>query len=200
VAEVIDEDVRTPAKPTRIAIRLARPVRRARITLTITPVGKPAGAQGLLLRNGGFETEDWCWRIPQDGLAAVSDERAFEGRHALKITDSRRDAGSSVTSARIPVTGDTALVIGGHAFGERGSKAVGIYVKAYDRENRLLNPKDGRGNIAPAGVVGGNARKWESFRFSFRTPAATVSMEVWIHSMNRAAVTAWLDGLTIERQ
>jgi hypothetical protein len=198
-AETLDEDVRTPTKPTRIAIRLARPVKHARIRLTITPSAGPGGGKGGL-RNGDFEAGDWCWRIPDDGMAAIGTERAFSGSRSLKITDRRRDAGSDVTSARVPVNGHRRWAIRGRVFGESGDRAVGLYVKFRDAAGSLLNRKDRRGHIAPVGVVGGSKREWEAFRFPFRVPGDAATLEIWIHSMNGAEAVAWLDALELVKE
>jgi len=198
-SETLDEDVRTPTKPTRIAIRLERPVKHARIRLTITPCAGPGDGEGSL-RNGGFEADGWCWRIPDDGMAAIATERAFSGNRSLRITDRRKDAGSSVTSARVPVNGHRKWAIRGRAYGESGDRAVGLYVKLRDTAGSLLNRKDTRGNIAPLGVVGGSKREWEAFRFPFRVPEDAATLEVWIHSMNGAVAVAWLDALELVKE
>jgi len=89
VEEVIREDVRTKSLPTRLRIRLKAPVASATVRLKIAPSAGPAGAGGkqALLRNGGFELGNWCWRIPTGGMGSVTAEQAAEGAASLKIVE-----------------------------------------------------------------------------------------------------------------
>lgn len=191
--ERIEEDA--PVKPTRIGIRLAEPIHRAKVTVLITPL--PPGDEGTL-RNGGFEEDTLGWRIPEDGLGSLSQEQAASGRWSLKITDRRKDAGSDIASARIRA-GAGRYEVRGKYFGVSGD-GIGIYIRFLDAQGNLLNPVDERGFIAPVGSLGGSERRWRPFAFPFEAPEGTVHLQVWIHSYTTALVEGYLDDLEIVRR
>jgi hypothetical protein len=194
VAETIREDVRTRSLPTRIAIALKAPVAEATVTTRIAPARLDDGHGGLL-RNGGFELDDWCWDIPREGMGSISTDQAASGKASLRIADPRRDAGSNITSARI-AAGPGPYELRGKAFPVAG-EGLGLYVKFYDAAGRLLNRADERGYIDDVGSTGGATRRWEPFVFGFAAPEGTAALEVWIHSYTAAVVEAYLDDLEV---
>ena len=196
--EEIHEDTHTKAPPKRIAIALAQPVTRATVTLRIVPMTLDIG-DGALLRNGGFEHDDWCWGIPADGFGAVSAEQAATGTRSLKIVDTAADAGSNIISARMPVSEGANYEFRGKVFPVSGD-GVGLYVRLFDRDRRLLNRVDARGNMPSIGTVGGADKAWKTFSFPFTTPNEAVSAQVWIHSYNASKVEAYLDDLEIVKR
>jgi len=154
-----------------------------------------------LLRNGGFEMDDWRWYVPADGIATVSAERAASGEKALKIVDKSRDTGSNVSSGRIAVEGAGAYELRGKVLGVSGhDQGVGLYIRFTDANRKLLNPIDSRGNMAGIGSVGGSSGKWQAFAIPFDVPEGATHMQVWIHSYNAAEAEAYLDDLAIVRK
>jgi len=195
-AETIREDVRTRTLPTRLGIRLAKPVAAATITMHIEPYTDPGEANSGLLRNGGFELDDWCWRIPAKGMGTITADRAATGTRSLKLADPSTETGSNISSARIPIAAPGAFELRGKVFRVSGD-GVGLYIKYYDAARRLLNPVNARGHIQGVGSLGGAEGRWEDFAFPFTAPAHTANLEVWIHTYNAAQVEACLDDLEI---
>jgi len=194
-AEEIHEDA--GVQPTRIGIEMQQPVTTATVTMTITPLEWPAADKGgNLLRNGDFEWGGWGWGIPKDDLGQLSEEQAAGGKRSLKITDHDRKLGSSVTSQRISAGPDEKFVLRGKIRHQSGS-GVGLYVRFYNAEGKLLNKHDARGNSPSLGVPRGAVGQWAAFEFPFTTPADTRWMTLWIHSGSTADVEAYLDDLEI---
>ncbi|MGC9317808.1 MAG: heparinase II/III domain-containing protein, partial [Armatimonadota bacterium] len=193
-ADEIHEEAR--AQPTRIAIRLTEPVRSATVSATITALEDLGTGEEGMLANGGFEYRSWAWSIPDDGIAEVTDEMAAAGERSLRIADESDGAGSNVTSARMSVDAPGRYRLSGQVYHVSG-EGIGLYVRAYDTEGAMLNPRDERGYIAPIGSLSGEAGRWEDFEFEFEIPEGAVAIDLWIHSYNAATVEAFLDELTI---
>jgi len=199
VPEIIREDVSAPSLPLRLGLRLKQPVKRAEITLTITPASPTQSQDGQLLQNGGFEAEDWSWNVRRDSFSSISDERFAEGKHSLKITDNEDQRGSNVSSSFIPLAAGQRYKLEGEIFHESGS-GVGLYVKFYSKDQKLLNRQlNERGHIASIGTPEAKLNEWLPFSYPFSTPDGTAFIQVWIHSYNAAKVTAFLDKLGIIR-
>jgi len=196
-AEEIDEDVHTPSRPLRIGIALADPVKRARVSLTITPAEVP-GAGGLV-RNGGFELGEWGWSLSDDGMSSISTDRAASGTKSLHVRDTRTDAGSSATSAPARVERGGEFEIKGRLLGVSGD-GLGVYVRALDGEGqRLAETLDHRGWERSVLSLGGVDKEWRPFSKRFALPERTRSVQVWIHSYSNARVEAYLDDIEIVR-
>ena len=196
-AEEIREDA--PVVPTRLGIDLAQPVTAATVTMKITPMETPEGGAGGLLRNGGFEMGTWHWELPKNGMGELSTERAAGGKTSLKITDHDTKAGSNVLSGRLPAKGAGRYVLRGKVFHTAG-QGIGMYVRFLDADRRMINPTDGKGNIAPVGSLTGAAGAWTAFAFPFDTPPETAALQMWIHSFNGADVEAYLDDVEIVKR
>lgn len=194
-SEVILED---GAHPTRLAISLTEPVATASVKLTITPAADLGDdGSGGLLRNGGFELQDWAWQLPVDGLGEISADTPASGRFCLRIADPGPDQGSNVTSAAIPARGATPCVLSGKVRHVSGS-GLGMYVRYYDAAGKMLNEVDGRGNMPSLATLSGEPGQWSDFRLPFTTPDGTASLRLWIHSYNASEVEAFLDDLRVE--
>jgi hypothetical protein len=194
-SEVIMED---GAHPTRIGISLREPVTAATIRLTITPASDMGDdGSGGLLRNGGFELQDWAWQLPPGGLGEISADNPASGRFCLRIADPGPDQGSNVTSAALPARGPAPYVLTGKVRHVSGS-GLGMYVRYYDAAGKMLNEVDSRGNMPSLATLSGAPGQWIDFRLPFTTPEGTVSMRLWIHSYNASEVEAYLDDLRVE--
>ncbi|MHC4250818.1 MAG: hypothetical protein ACYS9X_16960 [Planctomycetota bacterium] len=197
-AKEIDEDVRTPSPPVRIGIDLAEPATRVKLALLIEPTEVPDTGGGLV-RNGGFELGEWGWSIARDGMSSISTERAASGRHSLRTDDSRKDAGSSVTSARAPVERGGEFEVRGKVFPVSGD-GLGVYVRALGADGRRLEETlDERGWERATLSLGGSDRRWKPFAKRFTVPERTRFLQVWIHSYTNAQVEAYLDDIALER-
>ena len=199
--DVAAEQIENPGKPapTRLGISLKEPVTAATISVTITPMTFPGdGDPDQLLRNGGFEHGTWAWRIPKNGMGSVSDEQAASGRHSLEIVDESKKRGSNISSARMTIDGAGPFELRGKVFRASGH-GVGMYVKYWDANGKLLNKTDHRGWINGLTTAQGPIGKWAPFKCRFAAPEGTASLQVWIHSANAAKVAAYLDDLEIAR-
>lgn len=125
-----------------------------------------------------------------------TDTHATSGKYSLRICDETRTLGSNVRSARVAATGRGAYELRGKALRVSGD-GLGLYVHFLDRDGKLINKRDSRGNIAPVGTLGGPAGKWHPFAFRFETPPETVALQLWIHSFNAATVDIYLDDLAL---
>jgi hypothetical protein len=183
--------------PVRLGIDLQQPVVKAAITLRIAPVPEAdSGAGGKLLRNGGFEGGSRGWRIPSDGVATISTEKAVSGKCSLKITDRNPSSGSNVTSARIQVSGGGGFELRGQVFKVSGD-GIGLYLRCLDRERQILNRSPGTGEVQPVISLGGVAGEWQPFTARLNAPAGTAFLELWLHSYNASRVEAYLDEFEI---
>jgi len=199
--EVAAEQIENPGKPapTRLGINLKEPVTAATVSVTITPMAFSGdGDSGQLLRNGGFELGSWAWRIPKNGMGSVSDEQAATGQHSLKIVDESKKRGSNISSARLPIDGPGSFELRGKVFRASGN-GVGMYLKYWDANGKLLNKTDHRGWISGVTTAQGPVGEWAPFKCRFTAPPDTASLQIWIHSANAAKVAAYLDDLEIVR-
>ncbi len=192
--EEIKEDTKRQAY--RIGIDLKEPVDKATIRVTITPATLGDAGGGQLLRNGSFELGAWGWSLADRGMSTLSTEQASDGKQSLKIVDPGKDRGSSASSARMRIDQPGEYELRGKYFGEKGS-GVGLYMKYYDTNMRVLNKTDPRGWISGIGSVGKSIGEWSPFAFRFTPPGGTVFLRVWIHSGNGATVTGYLDELAV---
>ncbi|MHC4503545.1 MAG: hypothetical protein ACYTFI_09590 [Planctomycetota bacterium] len=198
-AEEIKEDVRTRTLPTRIGIDLKRPVARAKVALKVAPAEFPGAGKGEgLLRNGGFELGSWGWSVPKPGMGSLSGERAASGETSLRILDADGSKGSSVSSARSRVEKGGTFELRGRVFPVSGS-GLGVYVKIFDANGKMLNETNARGHISDVVSLGGSSKRWEPFGKRFAAPEGTAFLQVWIHSYNAALVEAFLDEIEIVR-
>lgn len=193
--EILDEDVHAKTQPTRIGFKLKKPVKSAKFAMTIIPV--ETGKSGTVLENGNFELKDFAWEVPGGGMGEISDKQAFTGKYSLKITDQSKEKGSDISSVDIPVKTAGKYVLKGKYYPVSG-KGLGMYIKCYDNEGKMLNEQNEKGHISPVGSLGGSAKKWQDFSFSFIAPKGTKLMELWIHSFSSAKVEGYLDALKIE--
>lgn len=191
-AEEIREDA--PVVPTRLGINLKEPVTEATVTLKITSFALPETGNALL-RNGNFEFGSWGWELPTNGMGAVSNERAASGTASLKISDTSKEGGSNVSTARRPLEGGKRYMLRGKVWHANGS-GLGLYMKFYGADRQMLNPSD-NGNIAPVGTTPTKIGQWENFSFPFQTPPGTTTAQLWIHSFNGALSELFLDDLEI---
>ncbi|TWT78869.1 Heparinase II/III-like protein [Planctomycetes bacterium CA13] len=197
VGEEISEDVHTHSLPKRIAIRFKRPVTKATMTVTCVPLSQ--SNNGVILRNGDFTHQDWCWTIPEDGMGTISQKRSFRGSDSLSIADASNERGSNILSAPVAIDELGEYELRGKVLGVSGD-GIGLYVRFLDKERKMLNIATQSGNLPSIGTVGGSTNQWDSFAFPFQTPKETAFLQVWIHSYNGAQVEAYLDDLAIERK
>ncbi len=192
---VIDEDVNGGIRPRRIAVRLAEPARRAKVTMMIVPADNPLTADGPLA-NGGFEHGSLGWRLSDDGMSEVSTKQAASGKRSLRVHDASGTDGSSVRSHRIAVPDGRKLRLEGKARVVSGS-GVGVYVYYYDAGGRRLNETDARGHVAPVLSLDRASDAFRPFAADLDVPDGATELAIWIHSYNSARVTAYIDDLAV---
>ena len=195
-SEKIDEDVRTKALPTRIGIKLKKPVKKARISMKIVPLEQDTTS----LRNAGFEEGAWAWQLEDGGISSICEDRAASGERCLKIADESKGRGSNVKSVRIDAGQARKFRVSGKSIRLSGSEGgVGIYVRFYDEDGEMLNEqKGGKGHISPVLQVSEGQGEWQRFSTEFRAPEGTEKLQLWIHSFNAVKTSALLDDLRIE--
>ena len=193
-SEVLDEDVHAKTQPIRIGFKLKKPISSVKFAFTIRP--SEVQKSGNLLKNGNLEHYGFAWDIPRPGMGEISDKQAFDGKYSLKITDKSKKYGSNISSVNFPITRAGKYVIEGKYLPVLG-KGLGIYMKFYDIDDKLLNIKNEKGHIAPVGTLGGKSNKWETFSFDFIAPKGAKSVELWIHSFTSSQVEGYLDEMKI---
>jgi len=165
----IDEDVHTRTQPKRIAIRFTEPVQEASVTVTVTPDNVRADGKTAGLFNGGFELNDMGWHL-DDAFSSLQNEIVASGKSALRIQDISKTDGSNITSSRMDVKSGEELSLSGKFYAISGH-GIGLYVRYYDKANKMLNEISASGNMAPLLVLKEKELKcWESFSQPFTPP------------------------------
>lgn len=148
--------------------------------------------------DGGFELEELGWSISDDATS-IEKKITASGKSALRINDKSKENGSNITSARINVTPGEQLTLSGKHYSLKGS-GVGVYVRYYNKENKLLNKVSSGGNISALLVLQAkDSMVWGNFSKPFTPPPETEYIRLWIHSMNGAEVDAVIDDLAVKR-
>ncbi|NOY82203.1 MAG: polysaccharide lyase 8 family protein [Kiritimatiellaeota bacterium] len=142
--------------------------------------------------NSGFEQGATGWTIPkQSTLATVSAEQAATGRYSLRITDTSKRGGSNVSGPRVLLPGEGFYRIRGKVYPVSGS-GLGIYVRRFDKNGKAL------GDATHLLGLGGAERAWRTFETSLMVSSEVRSLQFWIHSYDKAVVTAYLDDFEID--
>ncbi|MFO7936240.1 MAG: heparinase II/III family protein [Kiritimatiellia bacterium] len=190
----IDEDV--PRKPTRLGIRLTEPVTEALVTVTITPDNFQKTEKGELLFNGDFELNDLGWSF-KNNMGKIEELPSSAGGHSLRISDSSKTSGSNITSSRIDILPGSKLSVSGLHLPIKGA-GIGLYVKYYDENRKILNKTNNRGHTSPLLVMdAAETDSWRSFTKDFTPPEGTNHIRLWIHSMNSSIVEGLIDELKV---
>lgn len=128
------------------------------------------------LPNPGFEDGGTMWSVSGD--AALTAEAAHSGKAGLRVGSAVYSAdGSSVTSARLPVTPGQEIAL---AFQTRSRAACsGVYLWLYNDAGKAV--------AAPKGVnttcwVSETNNVWTAHTLTCVIPAGVASVAVWVHS------------------
>jgi hypothetical protein len=194
-AEVLDEDIRSGGRATRLGIRFAEPVGSASVTVRIVP--RPDRQEGdPLVRNGSFEEGDAGWKIPGKGMATLSTAQAATGTTSLRIVDTTTETGSDVLSNRMRLEPDTEYELRGKAYLVSG-EGVGVYVRLYGRRDQLLQKTSEERQQSYQHVTPDRQGEWQPFTIRFRTMPGTRYGRIWLHSMSAEVTETYLDDLEL---
>ncbi len=154
-----------------------------------------AAAAGTPLPNPGFEDGAAGWRV-EDSMSTVTNAAAHGGVLGLRVVDGSATEGSSVRSARLPVTE------GGHvslSFRARTrDRFMGVYLWFFSPEGRPVRDpavKDGWGTAGRA--VDRTDGGWHDYAMTSSVPPGAASVAVWIHSYSTATGSADCDDFVL---
>ncbi|OGV68243.1 MAG: hypothetical protein A3K19_12225 [Lentisphaerae bacterium RIFOXYB12_FULL_65_16] len=183
-------------RPLRIGLDFKAPVTEAAITVRIEPLTGLGTDSDNMLRNGGFEYGRFGWQLADNGISEISTARAATGSTSLHIIDPGKDAGSSVTSGRMPVRdGCRDYLLSGRVFLVSGKGLdIGLYIQGSDAGGKALNPEGKEIIMRPESAEIG---QWREFACPFTVTEGTREFRFWIHSFNAAQVEAFLDDFRI---
>jgi hypothetical protein len=197
VSDIINEHVKAPSLPQRLAVRLKEPVEKAAITLTFAPAD--LRSLGGAFPNGGFEQGSVAWQISDGGMTSISSQHHATGKYSLRITDNDSKNGSSARSLPIPVTAPGRYVLKGKYLNLSG-RGLALYIRPLDHEGNVLGADTFNYRRAIGSLGDGVAStSWQAFEFPFHVPTASDAVFLWVHSISTARVDGCLDDLEIVR-
>jgi hypothetical protein len=143
------------------------------------------------LPNPGFEEGDNLWAM--SGAAVLAPEAARSGKLGLRVGAAAYSAeGSSVTSARLPVTPGQAITL---TFQARSrAPCSGAYLWLYNAAGKVV--------AAPKGVsttcwISETNDAWTAHSLTCAIPADVASVAVWVHSSPGVTGTADYDDFAL---
>lgn len=155
--------------------------------------GEPAGTANPL-PNPGFEDAAQHWAIG-DAISQVIPEAAHSGKLGLRIgADSYTPGGSSVTSARFPVTPGQDVTA---TFQARASAdCAGVYLSFLTAAGRMIKDPATKGGLPMAGIRK-SGEAWQPYALQAKAPEGAAWVALWIHSFSGAIGKADLDDVAI---
>lgn len=153
----------------------------------------PLSVQAKGLPNPGFEDGPSGWAI-NDTMSKVIPDAAHEGKMGLRITDDNTSAGSSVTSAKLPVQPGQEITL--TYWSKAQSDCAGVYFWFYDSAGKVINDPAQR---AGAGHPVCGVKKGDGGMSTLKAvaPGGAVAVAVWIHSFGSATGTVDFDDFTL---
>jgi peptidoglycan/xylan/chitin deacetylase (PgdA/CDA1 family) len=143
------------------------------------------------LPNPGFEADDGMWSV--SGTAQLMPEAARSGLRGLRVGAADYNAdGSSVTSARLPVTPGQEVTL---SFQVRsGAPCSGAYLWLYNTAGKTVNAPKG---CNTACWISETNHTWTSHALKVTIPAGVASIAVWVHSSPGVTGFADYDDFTL---
>lgn len=128
------------------------------------------------LPNPGFEAEDGMWAV--SGCAQLRPEAARSGARGLRVGAAEYDAeGSSVTSARLPVTPGQPVTL---SFQVRSTAPCsGAYLWLYNAAGKTVNAPKGCNTVC---WIAETNNTWTAHSLTVTVPPGVASVAVWVHS------------------
>lgn len=137
-------------------------------------------ATNVALQNPGFEDALTGWEQPKGVvMGEASTEAAYSGNLGLRIDDNSERAGSSVASARHPISPGTLANLAFMARCTSGS-GVAVYLRFFDADGKYLNPAPRNTDFV---VI--QTKDWTPYTLDAVAPQGAVAMDVWIRSWTR---------------
>jgi hypothetical protein len=128
------------------------------------------------LPDSGFEESSAMWSV--SGAAKLSPEAARTGRLGLRVGASGYNAdGSSVTSARLPVTPGQEVTLTFQARSQ--APCSGAYLWFYSAAGKVVNAPKG---VNSACWISETNNVWSARTLKCAIPAGVASVAVWVHS------------------
>ena len=169
-------------------------MRRAPLLLALSalPFGL-AIARPLDLPNPGFEQHLDGWSVPSSdqGMSQPSPDAARSGRLGLLVDDRDPASGSSVSSQRFPARAGQAFRLDFRARPVEGD-GMGVYLVFADADQKSIAPQNRFTLTLPAGPG-----PWAEHSLHAIAPDNAAFVSIWLHSYNKAQVTAHLDDFAL---
>lgn len=128
------------------------------------------------LPNPGFEADDGMWSV--SGCAQLLPEAACGGKRGLRVGAAEYNPeGSSVTSARLPVTPGQEVTLSFQA--RSGAPCSGAYLWLYNAAGKTVNAPKG---CNTACWVAETNRAWTAHSLKVTVPPGVAAVAVWVHS------------------
>jgi oligo-alginate lyase len=159
-----------------------------RVFFLILPFALTCSLQAQSPVNPGFETGLDGWSIPvsDHGMTTLSHDAAYAGGNGIQVVDDDADAGSSLSSVSVAVRPGQGCELSFQARVTHGA-GIGVYLVFTDKDGAFVVPRDTFTISVPAGT------EWKRSTLSAVAPEKAVLMQVWVHSYQKAKVTAQFD-------
>ncbi|MBM4154030.1 MAG: polysaccharide deacetylase [Lentisphaerae bacterium] len=148
------------------------------------------------LPNPGFEDGAAGWRV-EDSMSVVTQAAARGGGLGLRVVDGSATEGSSVRSARLPVTEGGRVSLSFRA--RTRDRFMGVYLWFFSPEGRPVKDpavKDGWGTAGRA--IDRPDGGWHDYAMTSAVPPGAASVAVWIHSYSSATGAADCDDFVLD--
>lgn len=147
------------------------------------------------LPNPGFEDGAKQWTIG-DNMSRIVPEAAHSGQQGLRVTDEDTANGSSVMSARLPVTPGREVTLTFWARTKSSFSAVYLWFATAD--GKLIKDETRKaGGGLPACGVGKTDGEWHEYSMKATAPEGAAAVAVWVHSYSAATGTADFDDFAL---
>lgn len=167
-----------------------------------TQVNPPStiAADALTLSNPGFEKQLSDWETEEtDVMSKAEAEAAHTGKAGLRVNDDSEQAGSSLTSQKIPVSAGKTYQV---QFWSRvlSGYGVGVYLRFLKADGKPVVPgteEERTAERTPAVDLDKNQLSWALTSGKRTAPADAVTMMIYIHSYSKHKVIADFDDFVI---
>ncbi len=149
-------------------------------------------AAGNPLPDPGFEEDNGMWSV--SGAAQLLPEAAYDGKKGLRVGAAEYNAdGSSVTSARLPVTPGQEVTLTFQARSQ--APCSGAYLWLYNAAGKTVNAPKG---CTTTCWISETNNVWNAHTLKATIPEGVASVAVWVHSSPGVTGFADYDDFALE--
>lgn len=158
----------------------------------------PAEAQGLELKNPGFEQGDTGWRQPalQTRGVAFLPEAARSGKLGVRITDTDPETDVTLTADPVPAEPGKTYRVSFDGRVLNNGRGLNVFVRFLDQNKKHI--------VLPGGhryhfMLTEEHKDWGRHSFDAVAPEGAAFAEVYIRTNKRAVIEADVDDIAIEQ-